>query len=282
MKKTLARCTPSGITRRVAFIAVVASGACGGRIDSVSERSSGPSATATSGRRPPGGGIPARPPTVPTSSESAAAQIAEAHCKTFSSCCVGAKLPPIDVARCREITSAAVAVALDQFKSGEMNPTDVLQCVDAIKTRTAACGKEDYPWWRLGDVALFGPPNIQKACAALVGLSMKTVRGEACTAKTACAGAETCAVDICVPGVLLGESCATEPCLDGAMCTGGVCARGSEATIGDACNVDEECRLGLVCSKNMCAPARSQPELYEERHSPYRVGADTCRAFTDL
>ena len=218
---------------------------------------------------------------MPTSSESAAAQIAEAHCKTFSSCCVGAKLPPIDVARCREITSAAVAVALDQFKTGEMNPTDVLQCVDAIKTRTATCGKEDYAWWRLGDLALFGPPNIQKACAALVGLSMKTISGQSCTATTTCADGETCAIDICVHGARVGESCAADSCLDGATCTGGVCARG-EAPVGDACKVDEECRLGLVCAKSTCAPARSRPELYEERHSPYRVGADTCRAFTDL
>jgi hypothetical protein len=54
------------------------------------------------------------------------------------------------------------------------------------------------------------------------------------------------------------------------------------APVGAACGTDGDCRLGLVCFGAKCASAREHPELYKERNSPYRVGADTCGIYTTL
>jgi len=259
-------------------------GACGGRVDGISDRSASAEPNGAVGRRPPGGssGVPGRQPPAPATAESAAAEIAEAYCKTFSSCCVGAKLPPIDVARCRQLVSTQVGEKLERSKA-VIASTDLLQCIDAIKTRTAACGKEDYAWWSFDDVALFNPKSVLEACGPLVGVA-RTVNGPRCDAKTTCGGGLTCAIDLCVEGPHLGEPCpgaADSPCLDGAVCISGVCTRG-EREAKSACSIDDECRLGLLCFKGECAPASAHPEQYVERHSPYRVGADTCKAYTDL
>ena len=267
-----------------AIVLGIGIGACGGRIDGPSEGFSGAGPSASAGRVPPGssGAIGGRPPAPPLTPESIASEIAEAYCKTFSSCCVATKLPPIDVARCREIMSAAVTRRLEQSSvSAGPSSADVLPCIDAVKTRTAACGKEDYPWWEVSDVALLGPANVQKACGFIASPSKPILSGSSCDAKNPCAGGLTCAVDLCVEGAHLGEPCPDDLCLDGAACVAGACTRGN-LDAGDSCSVDAECRLGLLCFKTKCASARSHPEQYTERHSPYRVGADTCRAFTDL
>jgi hypothetical protein len=269
----------------VALTTTVVAVACGGRVEggSTGFSSSGPSPTASApGRRPPSGGHPTRPPIGPLSSASVASQIAETYCKTFSSCCVAKGEPPIDVARCRELTGKELEQKLDSTGFGAAAAEDVLGCVEAIRNRMAACSNEDAKWWERESPALFAPTSVRMACEALVGPA--STGGAPCSPKLPCAAGSTCAIDECVRDNVVGASCASEPqCLDGASCTGGVCAVVPGGAVNAACTTDATCQLGLVCASGKCAPAREHPENpYEPRSSPYRIGADTCGVFTYL
>lgn len=214
------------------------------------------------------------------STAAVASAVAETYCKAFSSCCVGIGQPPIDVARCRELTSAAAQKELDAAGAGESNAQDVATCVDAIHTRVAACGKEDIHWPG-GDVAVFAPASIQAACGPLFpNVALPT--GERCSASTPCGGASTCAIDECTSAPALGAACPGGSCLDSASCTAGTCAAPSTADVNAMCTKDVDCRLGLVCFQGLCAAAREHPELAAQRSSPYRIGADTCSAYSYL
>ena len=214
------------------------------------------------------------------STAAVASAIAETYCKAFSSCCVGIGQPPIDVARCRELTSAAAQKELDAAGSGESNPQDVAVCVDAIHTRTAACGKDDVHW-PAGDLAVFAPASIQMACAPLFP-NIAFPSAERCSASMPCEGASTCAIDECSSAPALGAACPGGTCLDSASCMAGTCVASSTADVNAKCTTDVDCRLGLVCFEGLCAPAHDHPELSAQRSSPYRIGADTCRAFSYL
>lgn len=215
------------------------------------------------------------------STAAVASAIAEDYCKAFSSCCVGAGQPPIDVARCRELTSAAAQKELDAAGAGESNAQDVAICVDAIHTRTAACGKEDSRWAG-DDLPIFAPQPIETACLPLFP-SLKVGPYEPCSASMMCAEpATTCVIDVCTSAPPVGAPCIEGACLDTATCVAGTCAAISTADVGAACTSNVDCRLGLVCFQGMCAPSRDHPELSTRRSSPYRIGADTCRAYSYL
>jgi len=268
-----------------AFAFAAAGGACGGRIDGsnsfgTSGTSGRPGATDAPGHHPPGTGKPGRPSAAPLSNAAVASDIAEDYCKTFSSCCVGDGQAPIDVARCRELTSAAVEKELDAAGTSESGVADVAVCVAAIHTRIAACGKEDIHWPGL-DPAIFAPESIIAACSTLLP-GVKPSPSEHCDASTPCAEpSTTCAIDVCTSAPSVGAAC-QDTCLDTATCNGGTCVAISTADVGAACKSDDDCRLGLVCASSACAPAREHPERSTARFSPYRIGADTCRAFTYL
>ncbi|MDB4936701.1 MAG: hypothetical protein JWP87_3673 [Labilithrix sp.] len=280
------------MTHRLARAGVVAlasaalAAACGGKVDGASGTSfttREPPGATTPGR-PPSGGRPTRPPVGPVSTASVASQIAEAYCKTFSSCCVGSGQPPIDVARCRELTSKDIEKKLDATGLDAAPVDDVMVCVESIRARTAACGKDDSKWWEQTTPALFGPSSIRQACEPLLGAASKPApTGTPCSVKMECAGGNVCAIDECVGDNPVGKGCLENPrCVDGSTCTGGTCQALPGAAVNAPCAASADCRLGLVCAKQQCAAAREHPELYEERHSPYRVGADTCSAFTTL
>jgi hypothetical protein len=267
------------VTLATAGVAV----ACGGKVDGGSTGfSSGPSpTTSVPGQRPPSGGRPSRPPPGPISSASIASQIAEAYCKTFSSCCVGSGEPPIDVARCREITANDVEQKLGSTGTGTGARDEVEACVEAIRNRTATCGKEDAKWWLRETHALFGPSSIREGCEALLG--PPGTRAKPCSEKLPCGDGTTCAIDECVADNGVGDACMIgAECLDGAVCTSGACTSTAGGNVKAACTTDDACRLGLVCAKDQCAAAREHPELYKARSSPYRVGPDTCSAFSFL
>ncbi len=277
MRRVVAGCTS------VAAIAVLIA-ACGGKVDGfyVDGSSSSPSASPPSGRHPPGGGtVPGRSPPAPATAESIAAEIANSYCKTFSSCCVGSGQPPIDVSRCRELITAEAMAVLDKKSSPYDNATaDV--CIAAITARMSICGKEDVAWQIInGTPALFASSSIQDACEAVVGRTDGTKRIP-CLTSSECGKGETCAVDACAPNQGKGGDCLDRPCLDSFECTGGTCTVTATHDVGEMCGTDSECLLGLICVKGACLPARQFPELYKRRSSPYRVGADTCKAFTYL
>ena len=264
-----------------AVVAVVVA-ACGGKVDGVYlDGPSSPSPPSTGKRPGSSGGIPMRPPPAPATAESIAAQIAATYCKTFSSCCVGAAQPPIDVSRCRElITAEAMAVLAKRSSPFDNATADV--CVAAIGTRMAICGKEDVAWQIInGTPALFASSSIQDACEAVVGRTDGT-KNMPCSTSFNCGKGETCAVDICASNPGKGGDCTNQPCLDSFECSGGTCVVTATHDVGDMCGSDSECLLGLVCAKGSCLPARQFPELSKRRSSPYRVGADTCKAFTYL
>lgn len=265
--------------------------ACGGRVDRDNDR--GLTGSGTPGPRPTSGRpIPSRPPLPPVSAPAVAAEIAEEYCKTFSSCCVSVKQPPIDVARCRELVSASVTPPLEKAIASARNaigPSEVATCVEAIQTRIAACGRSDFAWWTRGAPALLAPDSVQSACAPLLGPASST-SGQACesgSSGAACTGGATCAIDVCADLASTGDACVSDAggkavCADGLTCAADVCAARAFRASGEPCTEDGECRLGLVCFDGACDGARSHPKQYRERHSPYRVGADTCRIFSSL
>jgi hypothetical protein len=269
-------------TSIVVFLASagVAIGACGGKVSTDLSSSGGPYPTGTE-RLPP----PAHPaPSVGVTTASMASQLAETYCKSFSSCCVASGQPPVDVARCRELTSVAVQQRLDRSgPSGVYDADIVAACIEAVDARVRACGAVDAKWWDRGDLGLFGPYSVQLACAAILG-SPSDRHGARCSDAQSCPNGNTCVIDECIADSGAGEPCkaSSECLLDSLVCTGSMCVTEPSAEVGRACTEDADCRLGLVCASAQCAPAREHPELYEERSSPYRVGIDTCQAFTFL
>ncbi len=206
--------------------------------------------------------------------------IAEDYCKAFSSCCFADGQPPIDVARCRELTSAAVEKQLDAGGATESSAADVAVCISAIHTRIAACGKEDARF--SGDFPLFQPGPVSHPCMALLP-NVPVFSYEACSASSPCAESNAvCAIDACTSAQPVGAACMQDGCVDTANCVSGKCVPSSTADVGAACTSNVDCRLGLVCFQAACAPTRDHPDLATQRSSPYRIGADTCRAFTYL
>lgn len=209
-----------------------------------------------------------------------ASEIAETYCKAFSSCCVGAGQPPIDVARCRQV----VAVVMEAAFPPESTPgaEEVALCVEIIKQRMTACSAVDAPWWGSATPALLAPGTVTFACAGIFALSMSPTIP--CTSDASCSGlASTCAIDQCVPNRSVGAACSeTRSCLDGTVCISGTCSASPDVMEKATCATSDDCRLGLLCAKGVCLPSRDVPGLGEPRFSPYRVGADTCRAYTYL
>ncbi len=253
-------------------------GACGGKVGG---SSSGSSVTTTAPTAlPVPTGRPGRPPPAPATGASVASEIAETYCKAFSSCCVGVGQPPIDVARCRQV----VAVEIEAAFPPESTPgaEEVAQCVEIIKERMTACSAVDAPWWGSATPALLAPGTVTYACAGIFGLSMSPTIP--CTSDASCSGlASKCAIDQCVSKAPVGAACSeTQSCLDGAVCISGRCSPSPDVREKGACTTSDDCRLGLLCAKGVCLPSRDVPEQGEPRFSPYRVGADTCRAYTYL
>ena len=276
----------AGAATFVVLASVASLASCGGRVDGVTGSSGSSGATATSSGvpsnpgPPPGSGRPGRPPPAPMTTAAVASAIAESYCKAFSSCCVGIGQPPIDVARCRELTSAAAQKQLDAAGASDVSAKEATVCVDAIHTRIAACGKEDVHWPGT-ELAVFAPSSIQAACATVFP-SAQSSRAEPCAASTSCGGASTCAIDECTSAPALGAACPGGSCLDSAVCAAGSCVAPSSADVGASCMINDDCRLGLVCATGACAPSHDHPGLATQRSSPYRIGSDTCRAFTYL
>jgi hypothetical protein len=215
------------------------------------------------------------------STAAVASAIAEDYCKAFSSCCVGAGQPPIDVARCRELTSAAAQKELDAAGTVDISAKDATVCVDAIHARIAACGGDDIHWPG-ADPALFAPASIATACLPLLP-NVKVPTVEHCSDSMHCQEpGTTCAIDMCTSAGLIGLGCPAGECVDSARCVTGTCVALSTADVNAKCATNDDCRLGLVCFENLCAPAREHPDVSSQRSSPYRIGADTCRAFTYL
>jgi hypothetical protein len=214
------------------------------------------------------------------STAAVASAIAESYCKTFSSCCVGIGQPPIDVARCRELTSTAAQKELDAAGAGEASAKDATLCVDAIHTRIAACAKEDIHWDD-PQPAFFDPALVQAGCLPLLP-NAKVLGFEACSASMPCAESNaTCAIDVCSFAQPVGAACGAG-CLDSASCVAGTCAVVVKSDVGAACMISDDCRLGLVCATGTCATSHDHPGLATQRSSPYRIGSDTCRAYTYL
>jgi len=265
-----------------------AAAACGGRVDA--SNSFGPSGSSgTSGTsggvtdappRRPGGGK-GRPPVAPLTNAAVGSMIAEDYCKTFSSCCFADGQPPIDVARCRELTSAAIEKELDAAGTTESSAVDVAVCVGAIHTRIAACSKDDIRW-HSADLPIFAPGTVATACHAILpDVAIPSV--ERCSESMSCqVPSDVCAIDQCSAASQVGLACDTAECFDASNCIAGKCMPASLADVGAACTSDVDCRIGLVCFAQACAPTRDHPELAKQRSSPYRIGADTCRAFTYL
>jgi hypothetical protein len=261
--------------------------ACGGRVDgetgsSGSSSASGTSggATSTPGQKPPGTGRPPRSPAGPLTNAAVASAIAEDYCKTFSSCCVGAGQPPIDVARCRTLTSASVEKQLDTAGKSGSNAQDVAVCVDAIHARVATCSVNDVRWHGTG-FPLIAPGTVATVCEPLLP-NVTIAPFERCSKSMQCQATEICAIDVCSASGLLGFECTARECLDGANCVGGKCIAASLAGAGASCATDIDCRVGLVCFEHACAPTREHPELAKQRSSPYRIDADTCSAYNYL
>lgn len=259
----------------------IAAFACGGKIDDASQSQVNERPTTEPGPPPlptvgplPGPG-PAQAPV--------ADDIADAYCTTFSKCCQSSGQPPIDIARCREVTATTVNGLLNPNQKSPVSGGDAQRCIDAIRARTAACSTVDINWPSLVDFAgqgIFAPRSVRSVCRLLVDVA--PTGGANCSPKTACSSG-TCAVDECTGDVAEGAACPDRSCLDGLTCDkSGVCSRPSLGASGARCITSEDCQLGLVCAKNQCVTARSVPSLYEERHSPYRVGFDTCRIFQFL
>jgi hypothetical protein len=216
---------------------------------------------------------------------SVASMIAETYCKAFSSCCVGKGERPIDVARCRELTAKEVEQKISP--TAELAVSDVALCVDAIEQRITACGTVDLKWWSSSDLALSSPPSVQAECRPVFGGGRPgSDAGAPCTSDATCVANGKCAIDVCTSAGsgAIGDACVVDAssCWDGNVCTAKVCAKAPDVAAGGMCSTDEDCRLGLLCFKGACAAAREHPELYKPRFSPYRIGADTCGAFTTL
>ena len=264
-------------------IASVLVAACGGKVSGASSSgTSGASADLPPKLPPPGGtGRPGRPPPAPATAASVASEIAATYCKAFSSCCVGAGQPPIDVARCRQLVAADVEASV--APEATLDAEDVALCVDTIKGRIGVCGAVDAPWWTSSTSALLSPGTVMAACSPIFGLSQGAA--SPCTSDASCIGlAAKCAIDQCVAAVPIGSACASTPsCLDGAVCIAGKCSASPDVMEKGACTSDDDCRLGLVCAKGACLPSRDFPGLATRpRFSPYRIGVDTCRAYTYL
>lgn len=271
----------------LALVAAAAVVACGGKVDSGASGVGGtaPLPPGTSPSEPPSG--PSRPPRPPSADVTQiASDIADAYCKTFAGCCSSNALPPIDFARCREVTITAVTPRLAEgAKRGPAGPGDAADCVAAIVQRTSACSLTDFPWADVERPALFAPPSIRLAC----GVLLDGRREPPFPANTSCSAAspclttnQLCMIDSCQFVAQLGEGCRSITCRDGLVCSVGLCEAPGDRTLGQACGSSEDCRLGLVCAASKCDAARANPGSYEERHSPYRVGVDTCRAFATL
>ena len=233
------------------------------------------------GQPPSGTGRPGRPPLAPMSNAAVASAIAEDYCKAFSSCCVGDGQPPIDVARCRTLTSASVEKQLDAAGTTDSNAKDVAICVDAIHARVVTCSVEDSRWPGT-ELPIFAPATIATACEPLLP-NVTIAPFEQCSKSTPCQAAELCAIDVCSASSLPGNECnGSVACLDGANCVGSKCIAASLAGVGASCATDIDCRVGLVCFEQACAPTREHPELAKQRSSPYRIDADTCGAYNYL
>ena len=254
--------------------------ACGGKVGGAS--SSGASGTPTdpAPQLPPSGVRPGRPPGEPATPASVASQLAEMYCKAFSSCCVGTGQPPIDVSRCRQLVAAEVESRVSE--AADLEPEAIATCLGTIKGRVMACGQVDAAWWS-SSFPLLAPASVAKACASVFGLLETTPSAGVCTSDASCAKGFSCAIDQCVDATCIGTTCgATSDCVDGPLCIGSVCTAPPDVMINGACFVGSDCRLGLVCAKGLCLPSRDFPELATPRFSPYRIGADTCRAYAYL
>ena len=268
-------------------LALAAVVACGGKVDSGASGagSTAPLPPGTSPSEPPS--APATPPRPPTSDVTQIANdIADAYCKTFDGCCSSKGLLPIDAARCREVTIAAVTPRLAEgAKRGPAAPGDAADCVAAIVQRTSACSLTDFPWAEMEQPALFAPPSIRLACGVLLdgGRDLPLPSSTSCSEASPCLTTnQLCMIDSCQFVAQLGEGCRGITCRDGLVCSVGFCEAAGDRNLGQACGSSEDCRLGLVCAGSKCDAARANPGSYKERSSPYRVGADTCRAFATL
>ena len=266
----------------VAAFAFVTIAACGGKTDSSSSVGSTapPGGTSVPGQPPPTPTTPATPPS--SAVTQIANDLADAYCGTFAKCCQSSGLPPIDFARCREVTSQSVSRTITGGGTqASTRPEAVQQCISAVATRTGACSSVDYLF--SGVSAFFAPTSVLVACSALLGIDVIPPSGPTCSvASPTCSNGAKCFIDACVDAGVLGGPCVDDRCEDGPSCNAGTCEAVATKLPGAACAATSECRLGLVCAKGICDAARVYPELYEERSSPYRVGADTCRAFSTL
>lgn len=262
---------------------VIAIAACGGKVDGSTQQNPSPSPTLSGPiPLPTGGPVPPNPGPFPALA-TAAVDIANAYCTTFANCCQSSGQPPIDIARCREVTAATVNGHLDTRSPA--TPLDLQRCIAAVQTRTSACGAADIAWAEAVDfpgLAIFAPRSIRSACETLVVAGTPTSGGATCSPKAACKSGGTCAIDECTLERGAGEACPDDLCLDGLVCKAATCAAPSLLPIGATCKSGDDCQLGLVCASNACATARAHASQYEERHSPYRVGFDTCRIFQYL
>lgn len=275
--------------RRLAVAAVatcIAMAACGGKIDSTSSSSSSGSGRTTptvpgTSVPPSTGSSPGSPANFGAEAQSIAERIAKSYCSSFSSCCKKIGQPPIDLARCLDVTISLLAPRSQltmQLLHAVPGTVEIERCVSAIETRTGVCADEDANFGFDAD-AFAGPSSVREACTGVLGPPSKPTL--ACAESHTCNDGNVCAIDECVVAGALGESCAAQPCLDSLTCVGGGCHGRVDMPAGALCD-DGECRAGLVCFGGTCSPNRLHPAEHTITFSPYRVGGDTCGAYENL
>jgi hypothetical protein len=258
--------------------------ACGGRVDNSpsSGTTAGTGSDPTPRLPPPSSGRPGRQPS-PVTAASVGSEIAETYCKAFSSCCVGAGQPPVDVARCRTLVAAEIESNVSP--GALLEAEDVAGCIDTIKGRIGLCSAVDAPWWASSNtLAILAPASVKDACLPLFGFTPTGNKPIPCTSNASCIGlASQCAIDECVAAGPLGIACkGVASCLDGESCIAGTCSAPLDVPVKGECASGDDCRLGLICVKGICLPSRDFPGVGGPRFSPYRIGADTCGAYQYL
>lgn len=110
-------------------------------------------------------------------------------------------------------------------------------------------------------------PRIPAACANVVGT---LANGAACNANAQCqsglcvlgttgnpdgGAALVNPCGTCEATVALGAACdATSFCAPGGLCVGGTCIAYASVDVGGACQLNDDCKDGLECSKQKCVP----------------------------
>lgn len=260
--------------------ALVAVGACGGKAET-----SQPSPVGTVSPPGPtgpvggGGSGPSGP-----SAGVASKKIAEAYCGSFATCCSTSGQPPIDLIACQNVTTKVLLAGIPIGLSGEgtTSQSSLDDCVAAITKRVSSCSTEDALFGTDID-AFFGPSSVNKACTAFFPHDSPVGTRLSCSSSQPCAdvGNTSCAVDECAFGHGSGLSCPPD-CFDGLECVSGKCALHVVAGLDAKCGAPSDCAPGLVCHAGTCVPHRAAPGLKTITFSPYRVSAETCRAFQYL